>query len=570
MSTRVRVTARAGALLLGVVACAAWSTSAAEYGWPFRLWVAALVLYVTGFSRARHPVAGPPVPMWVGLVAVVIVAAAFRLPGLASIPGSISIDELLPGAEALRIARGEGPNVFASLGWFTMPRLSFVVQGGVLALAGDEPFRALRLASALMGLAGLLATFGLGRRLVGDRAALAGTFLMAVSLWHLHNSRTGFPFWQSSFGTALALYLLIRGRQDGSAAIVALAGVVTGLVLQWYFPVRILLLLTPLLLVIDWFERDDRVAEAVADAGWFILGVLLALGPLLTVVPWGDLTGHSLDVMQAPGRSGWTASLVAEHLGESLRMFSRWTYLAVLHRSPAGLLDAGTRAALVVGIAVALLRGRPAPLFLVGWLGLTLLVGVVLTDSPRASYRLAAAMPAVFLLAGFGADRLLAAAPADGQWYARTVRPAVVAAAMLGVMAHNAYLFFGEYLREDGRETTQAAALREAAARCDGRQVVLALGIQHGAEMEVFCKGAMSVAPADAVVAIAPDRPVTVLLAPDATTLLGDLRSCFAGATVRTIRGRDGEALVMAFDVPFPRGPGVPGCRIRPLWEATP
>ena len=114
-----------------------------------------------------------------------------------------------------------------------------------MRLFEDDRFYALRLSSAIMGMGGLLSTFLLARRLFSDRVALVATFLMAVGFWHIHNSRTGFPFIQGSFCIPLVLYLLVRARQDRSYAMMALTGVVAGLCLQGYFTVRAILLVTP-------------------------------------------------------------------------------------------------------------------------------------------------------------------------------------------------------------------------------------------------------------------------------------------------------------------------------------
>lgn len=565
MSARSRWLVRVGALLLGAGACAGWTRTEAVYGWFFWLWVAAMAIYVGGAPSARGAGTRPAALTRFGLGAVLMLAAAVRLPGLAWLPGNISIDEVLPGAEALHIMHGAGPNPMASVGWFTMPRFSFAVQAAVFTLAGEGSLWALRLSSALMGLAGLVATFALGRRLVGDRAALVGTFLMAVSVWHVHNSRTGFPFWQSSCGTALAVYLLARGRQDGNPAAVALAGVVTGLVLQWYFPVRILLLVCPLFLVSDWYERGGRRREVLADTVWFALGAVLALAPLLTCASWADLVVHSRAVMQVPAEGGWTAAVVADHFGEALRMLTRWSYLAVLNRSPSGLLESSTRAALAIGLAVSLLQGRPLLLFLVAWFALTFVGGVVLTDTPRASYRLAAAMPAIFLLAGVGVERILSVAPADSRWYGRSIRRLLIAAAAFGVAAHNGYLFFVEYANGDGRETVHAAALRELAARCDGRKLVLGMGIEHGTELALFCPHAVNVESSGILQAIDHDRAATVIMFPDAVPSLAELRACVPESGIRLLlSGEGGRPLLIAVDLPFPRADTGAACAVMP------
>jgi 4-amino-4-deoxy-L-arabinose transferase-like glycosyltransferase len=555
-----------GGVLRGISVVAAgggvlcWSRDGSGYGWPFWLWVSGVVAYVVSFALALRRFPPPAARVRVTAFAIMAAAAALRLPSLDTVPPHISIDEVLPGYESFKIAQGAAPNVFSSIGWYSMPNLSFAPGAVVMRLSGAAPFRALRLASALTGLAGLACVFLLGRRLLGERAALIAIFLMAVSFWHIHNSRTGFPFAQPSLLTALVVYLLIRARQDGSAAVLALAGVTAGLALQCYFPVRILVLICPLVLIGEWRAERAGPRRVAAEALTFAGGTLLALAPLLACVPLHELAAHSRGVLltepgaiahweQVYGVQGVWAVLL-KNMVEATRMFTQWADVAVLNRSPAGLVDQLTLMAMLLGVCFAILDGRRAAVGLALWMAVTLLCGVVLGNAPRASYRLSPAMPALFLLAGYGGARLLdSAAPAQRR-YTASARVALIVAVAAWIAAVNYERFFDRYPKQDGKQTSASLMMRLMAAQCDGRAFYLIFdATPSGRELEVFCPHYRSVSPDELVPQADLARPATFLVAPWQTTWLDRLRRCWPAARVTPHTDARGQLLLTAVDV---------------------
>ena len=571
---------RLGAVAAAAVAIWRWPGSTAAYGVTFWLWLAGLVAYVWSFPRATQARRWPSVAVLVGLIAILGLAAALRIPQIATNPANISVDELLPGFEALQIARGELGNVFSGTGWFSMPRLSFALQALLMGLTRPS-FYVLRLSSAITGLAGILSVFLLARRLFGDRVALTAAFLMAVSFWHIHNSRTGFPFVQSSFCPALVLYLLLRGRQDGSRTVLAAAGICLGLALECYFPVRILLILAPICLATDWRVRGTSLRAAMEEAAVVGVGAALALGPLLISVPLDALTHHSSSVLltnpvhvahfereyQVQGL--W--SVFRCNLAEAASMVTTtrtcqppaaqaanvpnlrnlvWADVCVLNRSPRGLLDLGTFAALLLGTLVAVLQGRAYPLLLVGWLAFTFVFGVAFTDAPRASYRLAAAMPAIFMLAALGIDRVLLVAASPRRWY-RVLVGSVVLSVLAGWIAfENGQDFFVGYANGDGHETTNATAMQLMATHCDGREFYYLFEPEPiGPDWQLFCPDYRLITPERVPARIDPTRAATFLVANWKTAWLERLRECYPAARITEHRARDGRMLLTRVDV---------------------
>ncbi|MBI3783611.1 MAG: glycosyltransferase family 39 protein [Deltaproteobacteria bacterium] len=557
---------RAVAVVAGIAAAIYWRAHEPGYGWLFWGWVICLAAYIGSFPpalRRERPIARPA---WVLFVGILGLAAVLRFPDIYSVPGNISIDELLPGLEALHITQGGKPNVFGSIGWFTIPNLTFAIPAVIMQLTPLSPFHALRLSSALTGLAGILSTFLLCRRLLGTRAALATSFFMSVGFWHLHNSRTGFPYPQSSFGPSLVLYLLVRAQQDHSRLLMAAAGVVCGLALQLYFPVRILLLLCPLFMAGDWMSVRLSWRGALQQSAIFSVGVLLALAPLVASVPLDSLTMHSRDVLITRPAVRLTLErryavtslqdVVAGSLAEATRMFTQWADVAVLNRSPQGLLDRGTLAMLLAGVVLVLLQGRAYPLLLLLWGVVTLLFGVALSDAPRASYRLAAAMPAIYMLAGFAVDRALQATEAPQRWYRLTIRPLILLALAAWVAHENYQSFFERYSRDgDGKLPPWPAAMRFLASQCDGRRfyfVPKADLLSESETLDLFCSDHSAIEATDIPQRVDTSRPATFIVMAQQFATLNLLNRCYPTGHINQHQGPNGLPLFTSMDVDIP------------------
>jgi hypothetical protein len=496
-------------------------------------------------------------------LAILVLATALRLPRIETIPGNISVDELMPGLAAQAIATGTAPNVFSTLGWFTLPNLTFAFPAAVMVVVGGDPLFALRFSSLLTGLVGIGATFLLARRLFGNAAALLAAFLMASSFWHIHNSRTGFPFVQTSCVVPLVLYLVVRARQDASGMVMAFAGVAFGVALQLYFPVRALLVLVPLFLVVDWLQRRERPGQVVADAATLGVGAASVLAPLLLSVPWQDLIGRSQRILI-------TSVERAEQLGsvyrvegvlpvlwrnavEATGMFVDWADVCILNRSPEGLLDGITLAAALVGAVAAVIHGRGWALAVALWAAFVFVFGAALTDAPRASYRLGPAMPALFLLAAFTLQRILVGAGAVARWYRFTVWSLVFAGLGAFVLQENYDRFFVRYAEQGhGRDVPGTTAMRIAGKDCDGRMFyVLAHPEPLGREstFDFFCRDHRPLRRAQIPDAVDVSRPATFLVMPWRQESVKRLRRCYPRGRLTEYKRKDGTALLTRVDV---------------------
>jgi hypothetical protein len=425
-----------------------------------------------------------------------------------------------------------------------------------------------------MGLGGIVATFLFGRRLLGDTAALLGAFLMAAGFWHIHNSRTGFPFIQSSFAVPLVLYFVLRARQDRSLAVMAFAGLCLGTMLQGYFPVRVLLVLAPLLLAGSWLSDRESPRRVVTECLVFAAGAAFAIAPLVHSTSFVSLSERSYSILvfqegvlewleQQHKTSGVVAVLWA-NLKSSAGMFNDWADVCILNHSPSGLLDGVTLSAMMLGGLVALMHGRGRAVFLVLWASLVFIFGVSLTDAPRASYRLAPAMPAFYLLAGYGLYSALFAVSPNRRWLRVVVWPVVVAGFALWVTATNHRLFFVGYSAEgDGREFLLPGALRLVGDECDGRMFYWLSGEQARQSdlFELFCPDFRAIDEKDIPAAIDPRRDATFIVMRPWPGALARLEACYPKTRPVAHRSADQRFLFMRVDATATDlGAARPGC----------
>jgi hypothetical protein len=129
---------------------------------------------------ARRPPPSPP--EWLALAAVLVVALALRL---AEAHGArLWFDEIY----AVMVARRELPDLFAIAAQDIHPPLYFVLLH-VWRLLGGEGEGWLRVPSLAAALAGIAATWALGRRFWSPRTGLLAAAFLALSNPHIHHSQ---------------------------------------------------------------------------------------------------------------------------------------------------------------------------------------------------------------------------------------------------------------------------------------------------------------------------------------------------------------------------------------------
>ena len=176
------------------------------------------------------------------LFLILALAAVLRLFRLSSIPGAFDVDEASVGYDAyclLRTARDQygsflplfarGFDVYdeAFHRYLIVPSVWFF---------GLNEF-ATRLPSALVGLANVAVMYPLARQLSDRRTALLAAFFLAVSPWHIQESRIGLREILMPFTLTVGLYYFLRGVQERRGLI--LGGLALALTLWTYSAARV-------------------------------------------------------------------------------------------------------------------------------------------------------------------------------------------------------------------------------------------------------------------------------------------------------------------------------------------
>lgn len=350
------------------------------------------------------------------LLALLALAAVLRLWGLDQVPRGFYFDESAAVVEA-RCLRETGrdlhgerwPFFFRNLDDWKPPEYLY---GVALTgpLLGDDVAGGRR-HMALVGLATVLATWWLGREVLGRRSQgpLLAAGLLAVSPWHLQYSRFLLPAASLVLVQCLAMGALLRavrlGRSPRATPWLGLGGLLWGFEAWPYAPGKLwVLLLGGALLVLAaldarrWpFSARGTVAAAVAfalTAGTFAVAYL---GRRAQV----DLRFEELSLLHRPDAA---AQVVRSYLSHFSLEFLVGEGDVNLRHSPPGVgqLLLVELPLVAVGV-VALARERaPASRLVLAWLALAPLLGSLAEGAPHAT-RTIVALPAIQLAAARGA-----------------------------------------------------------------------------------------------------------------------------------------------------------------------
>ena len=161
------------------------------------------------------------------LALIVVFAGALRLLKLGQLPPGLYLDEVLYGLDAYSILKtGKDiyghflPLAFQSSGYYP-PLFTYILAPFFLIFPLSS--WVVRLPAALSGIATVLMTYLLAKKLFTSRVAILASLLLVFLPWHIHLSRVSFL---GSFGIVflvLGAYLFLRGHVLFSLVIFALS-----------------------------------------------------------------------------------------------------------------------------------------------------------------------------------------------------------------------------------------------------------------------------------------------------------------------------------------------------------
>ncbi len=223
---------------------------------------------------------------WVALAALLALAGAIRLVGIQyGLPFALlNPDErnIVPRAWAMSHGGGLDPH------WFDYPTLTMYLLAPFQAWQSEPSYLTARVTIVALALAGIAASWWLGRRSYGPLAGFVAAAAVAVETTYVAYSRMAVTDVPLTLGVAVALALMVSGRFE-------LAGLAVGLAASAKYPG--LLLLAPLI-VAAW-GRWRRLAIACGLAA-----LAFALTSPFVVLHFGEAIGDAWRVQQ-DARQGW-------------------------------------------------------------------------------------------------------------------------------------------------------------------------------------------------------------------------------------------------------------------------
>lgn len=460
----------------GVVACLAAAALAAgaaphfvtdrptPWGWTLHLSsLAALVLGGIALDVGLRPPAQARDHGWtvaLGLVALVALAAALRLPNLGGMPFGVWHDEAENALAAQDILHNPLYRPFFLGSTAHTAHHNYLVAAAFAWLG--ETITAARLVSALMGIGMVAAGYlvaaelfyttpshGRSRSPVGPAMGLIFAALLAVSSWSLNFSRIAVNYIATPLFILLAVGLLLNALRTRRTSAWLLSGVSLGMGLNFYSSFRLFLPVLPLFLLAALIVRRDLWAKSWRGLLLWAFAALIVMAPLLTFAA----TNRTLFLKRS--QDTFLFNQVAPEEGVSALLANTRTHLLMFnvkgdrngrHNLPGRpMLDPYLGGLFVLGLAVCFWRfRRPAYLLLLLWLGFTLLGGILtLAFEAPQSLRANGAILAAYLIALVPLAEVLRAwdSSSGGRYYPRSA-PAIAALLLLPITVWHLNQFF--------------------------------------------------------------------------------------------------------------------------------
>jgi len=344
-----------------------------------------------------------PSASWLWLLAILVLAAATRLVGLASLPFGTWYDEAANGLEALRILNEPQYKPVYTDGVNSSGHYLYMIVAAFRTFGVST--QSVRIISALAGVGTVAAAYIAGRELYGRSLGLALAFMLAISRWSINFSRLGMYNALTPFFEFLAVAFLLRALRRNRLEDYVLAGVSLGLGLCFYSAFQLFLV------AVGVFLLYIILSEWRPGSRYWIGLVIVALSALIVVMPLIKFAYQRPEsyFARVQNTSIFSDKQPEDRIPALLENARKHALMFNVKGDPNGrhnlpgepMLDPITAALFVIGIALSLSRIRsPIPLFLLIWLVIGLMGGVLSLDfeAPQ-SLRSIATMPVVYILA---------------------------------------------------------------------------------------------------------------------------------------------------------------------------
>jgi 4-amino-4-deoxy-L-arabinose transferase-like glycosyltransferase len=380
-----------------------------------------MVMSATRRFQPLHSLSLTPRP--VSFLLLLLVAAAFRLWRIGTIPPGLFGDEAVDGLDALDVLAGR-PQVFFPANYGREGLHMFLVALSFL-LFGVHEF-ALRFPSVIAGLVTVPLTYRLGRELLRGTplehtpVPLLSAAFLATSFWHVHFSRFGVRGVFTPLMTALAFWAFWRGVNRRDLRWLIGAGVALGINLYFYTAARLIPVFLALYLILEWWiNRYSRRSPILRSQFLGVAALYITAGvifvPLLIyfVQHPGTFTARASEVFVGNPRvsagNPFVKSLLA--LFASVLQFfvaglgdRDWFYN--LPGRP--VFDVVSGALAIIGVLVLLQRWRNRRyLFLLLWWPVMLIPSFLAVDRIPALPRALGVLPGLYFFPAIGTWQLV-------------------------------------------------------------------------------------------------------------------------------------------------------------------
>lgn len=359
-------------------------------------------------------------------LAIAVLGIALRFYELGNLPYGIYHDEAFYGLDAVSILNGNHP-IFFTANNGREPLYIYLLSLSIAAF-GRTPF-GLRFASAVIGTLTIPVTYLLGRALFNHRVGLLAMAICAVTFWPLALSRVSFRAGALPLFIGLAIALGWLAWQKKNIWFAILGGIAYGLTFNTYTASRV----TPLALVLFagllyFFHRREHKEKSINNSAVSVnsarsavkLGLAFAVATALVVAPLGFYAlAHPDQVFTREGQvsifsieGGNPVVSLLKHTGLALGMFGFYGDSIARHNLPGRpVFDLWTFVFFLIGLVILVIQlrwteTRPAPLFILTWLAVTILPTILAEDTPHY-LRSIAMLPVLWLVPAIGFETVL-------------------------------------------------------------------------------------------------------------------------------------------------------------------
>jgi len=346
------------------------------------------------------------------LCGLLILAFYLRVYRLNDIPLELSTDMASIGLSAREYLFGFEQRIFG-IGWFYMPRISFLPYVASLKLIGDNLF-GLYFVAVVMGTLNILASYLLIWRLFDQhRLAIITAIIMAISPAHINYSRI-ISYMDPWFFGFFALFFLVDGLKGRRKKSLVFAGILTGITLVLYPSGRVILPIIGVFLGCIWLYRRQWIIDNRDGFLGMGLGFLVILGPNLVymIANWSNYMARTNEViifdpevirhLKTVYKVDNLWMIAWEQLKHSVFLFNYYPDLSAQSNYPHTMYNSLISPMLILGLGTAIFRRRkPEYLITIVSFILILITGSVLTVNAPTWARLVGIIPFSALIIAF-------------------------------------------------------------------------------------------------------------------------------------------------------------------------